>query len=222
MTTGVCLDDIKSDKVKDNLRKNGDTTDMCAGGFFLNEDGGVYGEVMSNYMNLEFYNEKLTGPKRTLIALSNFLKDEIDPALFARAYHQIITAGYAENSMPQEYTKTGMILGGLEKPDHIKIWLDDIRDAPEGYCHCHSVNETMKKIIKCEKEYAIIDEISCDHDLGEYASDGGDGIKLIDWLAERRTYYPIALHTMNPVGRENMQREIERYWKRQNKPEDKS
>ena len=32
---------------------------------------------------------------------------------------------------------------------HIKIWLDDIREAPEGYCHCHSVNEAKEKIIEC-------------------------------------------------------------------------
>ena len=54
--------------------------------------------------------------------------------------------------------------------------------------------------------------IDCDHDLGDYYPDGGDGIKLIDWLAERGTYYPIRLHTMNPVGRENMRRTIDRYW----------
>ena len=72
--------------------------------------------------------------------------------------------------------------------------------------------KTIKKIIKCEKEYAVIDEINCDHDLGDYASDGGDGIKLIDWLVKRKTYYPVKLHTMNPVGHENMQREIDRYW----------
>ena len=212
VTTGVCLDGIENDKLKDNLRKNGDFSDMCAGGFFLREDGSIYGECMANYMDLEFYDKELTGSKRTLIALGNFLKDEIDPALFARAYHQIITAGYAENSIPLDYLKSGMILAGLSKPEHIKIWLDDVREAPEGYCHCHSVNETMKKIIECEKEYAVIDEINCDHDLGDYASDGGDGIKLIDWLAERKTHYPVKLHTMNPVGRENMQREIDRYW----------
>lgn len=210
--TGVCLDDIESDKTKENIRKDGDSSDMCAGGFFLNEDGSIYGECMSNYMDLEFYNKELTGSKRTLTALSNFLKDEIDPALFARAYHQIITTGYAENSIPLDYLKSGMILAGLSKPEHIKIWLDDVREAPEGYCHCHSVNEAKEKIIECEKEFVVIDEINCDHDLGDYASDGGDGIKLIDWLAERETYYPVKLHTMNPVGRENMQREIDRYW----------
>lgn len=212
VTTGVCLDGIESDKTKENIRKDGDSSDMCAGGFFLNEDGSIYGECMSNYMDLEFYNKDLTGSNRTLIALSNFLKNEIDPALFARAYHQIIMAGYAENSIPLDYMRTGMILAGLSKPEHIKIWLDDVREVPEGYCRCHSVNEAIKKIIECEKEYAVIDEINCDHDLGDNASDGGDGIKLIDWLAERKTHYPVKLHTMNPVGRENMQREIDRYW----------
>ncbi len=35
VTTGVCLDEIQNDKVKDNLRRNGDSSDMCAGGFFF-------------------------------------------------------------------------------------------------------------------------------------------------------------------------------------------
>lgn len=94
----------------------------------------------------------------------------------------------------------------------IKLWLDDIREAPGGYYHCKSVNEAKKKIAECEQVGTVIDVIDCDHDLGDYAEDGGDGIKLLDWLVERKTFYPINLHTMNPVGRENMLREIERYW----------
>ena len=62
------------------------------------------------------------------------------------------------------------------------------------------------------EKLTAIEVIDCDHDLGDYYPDGGDGIKLIDWLAERGTYYPIRLHTMNPVGRDNMQRTIDRYW----------
>ena len=117
VTTGVCLDGIESDRVKENLRKSGDTSDMCAGGYFLSEDGSIYGECMSNYMDLEYYVKELTGPQRTLIALSNFLKGEIDPGLFARAYHQIITNGYADDSMPWDYLKSGLILAGLEKAE---------------------------------------------------------------------------------------------------------
>ncbi len=88
---------------------------MCAGGYFLNKDGSIYRECMSNYMDLEFYDKELTGAQRTLIAFSSFLKGEIDPALFARAYHQIITAGYAADSMPRDYLKSGLILAGLEE-----------------------------------------------------------------------------------------------------------
>lgn len=95
----------------------------------------------------------------------------------------------------------------------IKIWLDDIRIAHKGFSWCHSVNEAKALIEKCEKEGLVIELLDLDHDLGEYVSDGGDGIKLIDWLAETKRIYKINLHTMNPVGRENMQREIDRYLK---------
>jgi hypothetical protein len=54
--------------------------------------------------------------------------------------------------------------------------------------------------------------LDLDHDLGEYATDGGDAIKLVDWLAETKRFYKINIHTMNPVGKINMQREIDRYW----------
>ena len=54
--------------------------------------------------------------------------------------------------------------------------------------------------------------IDCDHDLGIYARLGGNGIKLLDWLAERGTFYPVELHTMNAVGYSNMRIMIERYW----------
>ncbi len=74
------------------------------------------------------------------------------------------------------------------------------------------MNEAKRMIEASEQEGTVIDVIDCDHDMGECVDDGGGGIRLIDWLAKRGTHYPIELHTMNPVGRENMQREIERYW----------
>lgn len=94
----------------------------------------------------------------------------------------------------------------------MKIYLDDLREAPKGYIRTHSVNETIKLIEKLEKANTPIELLDLDHDLGDYASDGGDAIKLLDWLAERGTFYPIKLHTMNGVGRDNMQRMIDRYW----------
>ncbi|MBO5925794.1 MAG: hypothetical protein J6Q52_06030 [Clostridia bacterium] len=94
----------------------------------------------------------------------------------------------------------------------MKIWLDDVRIPPSGYVLAHSVNEAIDYILSAESVGEEIEVIDCDHDLGDYAVDGGDGIKLLDWLIERGTYYPIALHTANPVGRENMMRTIRRYW----------
>ena len=93
----------------------------------------------------------------------------------------------------------------------MKIWLDDLRSAPDGFVWCRSVNEAKSVIEEAERSSSV-ELIDCDHDLGDYAQDGGEGIKLLDWLAERGTFYQIALHTMNPVGRENMRRMLQRYW----------
>ena len=95
----------------------------------------------------------------------------------------------------------------------MKIWVDDIRPVPAGYVGTKSVNETIALIEKAEAEGANIELLDLDHDLGDYASDGGDAIKILDYLAERETLYPVQIHTANPVGRANMERTINRYWK---------
>ena len=104
------------------------------------------------------------------------------------------------------------------------IWLDDIRPIDSKYdsyirygtyADPKSVNAAKYWIEEAGKfghKYFIID---LDHDLGDYFDDGGDGIKLLDWLIEtgRNTpNYKIKLHTMNVVGKENMQRIINKYW----------
>ena len=45
----------------------------------------------------------------------------------------------------------------------MKIWLDDIRPAPEGYVWCKSVNIAKRTIESAEEPIVLID---CDHDLG--------------------------------------------------------
>ena len=89
--------------------------------------------------------------------------------------------------------------------DEVKIWLDDIRPAPLGYTHCYSVNEAIYTIEAEELLGNKIVLLDLDHDLGDFASDGGDGIKLLDWCEQKEKFYPVRLHTMNPVGRQNMQ-----------------
>lgn len=62
-----------------------------------------------------------------------------------------------------------------------------------------------------QQEISLID---IDHDSGDYVSDGGDYIKLLDWLEETGRNYPIRIHSMNPVGVENMRRIIQKNgWK---------
>lgn len=95
----------------------------------------------------------------------------------------------------------------------IKIWVDDIRPVPNGYEGTKSVNDTIALIEKIELDGGIIELLDLDHDLGDYASNGGDAIKILDFLVERETFYPVKIHTANPVGRANMERMIERYWK---------
>ena len=82
----------------------------------------------------------------------------------------------------------------------MKIWLDDLRPAPAGFVWCRSVNEA-KRLIAEQETSQPIECIDCDHDLGDYADDGGDGIRLLDWLLE-----------LNPVGRDTMRRMLQRHW----------
>ena len=94
----------------------------------------------------------------------------------------------------------------------MKIWVDDLRPVPRGYAGTKSVEETIMLIEELESKGEELELIDLDHDLGDYAVYGGDAIKILDYLAERETFYPIAIHTANPVGRANMERMIERYW----------
>ena len=84
----------------------------------------------------------------------------------------------------------------------MKIWLDDLRVAPDGYETAKSVNEAIDLIEECEQNGEEIEVLDLDH----------DAIKLLDYLAERETFYPVEIHTANPVGRENMYRMLDRYW----------
>lgn len=108
----------------------------------------------------------------------------------------------------------------------MKLWIDDCRPAPEGYVWCKSVNEAKNMIANANAEFVasckrglpnetlLIDFISLDHDAGEYAFDGGDYIRLLDWLEwlcdGKGTHIEFHIHSMNPVGVANMRAIIER------------
>ena len=97
----------------------------------------------------------------------------------------------------------------------MKLWIDDVRPAPEGYVWCKSVNEAKEAILNAEddikyhwKHYGYkstrmeIQLIDIDHDAGDYGPP--DYIKILDWLEETGRSYPIRIHSMNPVGVANM------------------
>lgn len=113
----------------------------------------------------------------------------------------------------------------------MKLWIDDVRIAPDGYIWLKSVNEVKRYISINEglrlsikdamdkgyvefKEQEKIEIIDIDHDAGEYYKDGGDYINVLNWFEENGYDFPIHIHSMNPVGVENMRRIIQRNgWK---------
>lgn len=92
----------------------------------------------------------------------------------------------------------------------MKIWVDDLRPAPDGYLWLNSVNEVIETIKLSEYIYnsfhslVRIEVIDLDHDAGDYVRFGGDYIKILDWMEATGRAYPIRIHTANPVGRQNM------------------
>lgn len=103
----------------------------------------------------------------------------------------------------------------------MKLWVDDVRPAPKGYYWVKSVNwakeviERYSNILDWDNNLVdMIELIDIDHDAGNYFQYGGDYIRLLDWLEETGRNYPIHIHSMNPVGVENMRRIIQRNgWK---------
>lgn len=95
----------------------------------------------------------------------------------------------------------------------MKIWIDDVRQPPnwdhgnDVWCWAKSVKEAINAILFYEKWYNV-ELIDIDHDAGYYVNDGGDYIKVLDWLEETGRDYPIRIHSMNPIGIENMRRVI--------------
>lgn len=89
----------------------------------------------------------------------------------------------------------------------MNIWLDDLRQAPEGWVRTYTVDQTISLL----KEGGV-DTLSLDHDLGTES----DGVDVLKWLeaqdkGEGNDYWPnvVSIHSSNSVGRMNMQRIIE-------------
>lgn len=91
----------------------------------------------------------------------------------------------------------------------LRLWLDDVRPAPEGWKHVQTAPEAIAIFARGTVELA-----SLDHDLGP--SDAGTGYDVLCWIeksmAAKAWYGPLPrlyVHSANPVGRANMLRAIE-------------
>lgn len=109
----------------------------------------------------------------------------------------------------------------------IKIWVDDVREMPEDYNIWEKTSYGTFDLLEiCYKQQMPV-KLSLDHDSGLYAANGGDYINILALLEEKsneseswkqfiENKITFHLHTLNPIGRENMQRIIQKNgWKKE-------
>lgn len=91
----------------------------------------------------------------------------------------------------------------------MKLWVDDVRKPPSNdWIWVQSVVQAIPTIYMYERNMhddTII--IDLDHDAGEFVKYGGDYIEILNWLEREGivdTGYFFHIHSMNPVGVQNM------------------
>jgi len=87
----------RNDKYKNGTF--GDNSDMNAWGFFQDEDGRIFSEVMENYMDLEYYEGPIEGRMRLLKAISSYLKEKIDLTMLLTTYRKVILDEFTKDVM---------------------------------------------------------------------------------------------------------------------------
>lgn len=79
----------------------------------------------------------------------------------------------------------------------MKLWVDDIVKAPEGWAWCRSVGGAKTFIETYEKKDDDRDPltiINVDTDAGCWKSEGGDYIELLKWLEATGRNYRVKIH----------------------------
>ena len=97
----------------------------------------------------------------------------------------------------------------------IRLWLDDLRPAPEGWVHVRTAVEAIAVLTA-----GGVVEVSVDHDLGR--EEAGSGYEVACWIEEAAANGSLgvvkwAIHSANPVGRAKMAAALEsagRLWAR--------
>lgn len=99
----------------------------------------------------------------------------------------------------------------------MRLWLDDVRPAPEGWALATTAREAIALL---DEHGASIEEVSLDHDLGASPSDGlyargwaeESGLLVAQHIATSNilpTGTPITIHSWSPSGARNMANALE-------------
>lgn len=108
----------------------------------------------------------------------------------------------------------------------MRLWLDDLRPAPDGWAHAYTVEEAIDLML----DRGPVEDMSLDHDLGHIRDcpgcladprdpamvrhiDAPNGKHFVLWMIEHNCWpkNKPTVHSQNPVGREVMQGLIDRY-----------
>lgn len=99
----------------------------------------------------------------------------------------------------------------------MKIFLDDIRETPDGWKRAYTVEELWGEFNNCIAYGGTIEVVSLDNDLGEGIL---EGYTFLDTLEEKVFNDPnfsipkeIRIHSANPVARKRMQTVIDKMYK---------
>lgn len=86
--------------------------------------------------------------------------------------------------------------------EQINLYVDDLRDCPDGYTLARTCSEAIKIL-----ESREVNILTLDHDLGEdeEGKELPNGYDLVKYFCEHGLRVnKIYMHTDNPVGRNNM------------------
>ena len=118
----MVLEQTGADHFAKKGRVGNDIGDMSVWGYFqMQEPDSIFYDNAWCYMDYEYYPlEQIQGVQRILLAVSNFIKGEIDISLCLKAYYQIMLEEMTEKFPLGEFTDTGLKLAGIEKEKYGK------------------------------------------------------------------------------------------------------
>lgn len=98
----------------------------------------------------------------------------------------------------------------------MKIFLDDIRETPEGWARVFTVEELWASYTPCLAYGGVVEVVSLDNDLGEGIPEGHTFLDELEEKVFNDPSYPIPkeirIHSANPVARKRMQSVIDRLY----------